>query len=95
MASVQGLALGALVLAALSSPAAGATQPMPTQPFLPVETGASGVEKVLNRRQQQGGCIANTYSCANVGPQFANICCPNGQLCRLDDNNQPACCPAK
>ncbi|KAL8304332.1 hypothetical protein RB597_004443 [Gaeumannomyces tritici] len=95
MASVRGVALGALALA-LSSPAAaaaGASHPVPTLPFMPVETGVLGAVKALDRRQQ-AGCIANTYSCAGMGAQFANICCPNSQLCRLDDNNQPACCPA-
>ncbi|KAK1757579.1 hypothetical protein QBC47DRAFT_451000 [Echria macrotheca] len=39
------------------------------------------------------GCIANFYSCADQGAVFDGTCCQNGQSCRLDQNNNPACCP--
>ncbi|KAK1769890.1 hypothetical protein QBC33DRAFT_304040 [Phialemonium atrogriseum] len=66
--------------------------PLPTvcayqQPFQPAETAGA-----LARRQ--GGCLANFYSCADQGAAFNNICCQNGQVCRLDANNNPACCPS-
>ncbi|KAK0730586.1 hypothetical protein B0H67DRAFT_639070 [Lasiosphaeris hirsuta] len=55
------------------------------QPFLPVETAHP-----LVRRQ---GCIANFFSCADQGVAFSGVCCQNGQICALDTNNNPACCP--
>lgn len=59
-------------------------------PFQPAETAGP-----LARREQQGGCLANFYSCASQGASFANICCADGQVCQLDADNNPACCPAK
>lgn len=75
-----------LLLLALSS-LASASQ----LPFQPAETATSP----LARRQQQDGCLTNFYSCAGKGAAFAAFCCANGQVCHLDDGNNPACCPAK
>ncbi len=41
-----------------------------------------------------GSCPANYYSCASHGSQFSAICCPFSQVCSLDADKQPACCPA-
>ncbi|KAH8889515.1 hypothetical protein GQ53DRAFT_217716 [Thozetella sp. PMI_491] len=57
------------------------------QPFLPAETARSLVKR-------QSGCIANTFSCSNLGSAFNGICCVNGQTCALDASNSPACCPS-
>ncbi|KAK8088213.1 hypothetical protein PG997_003174 [Apiospora hydei] len=46
---------------------------------------------VLGRRQQ---CPTDYNSCDSQGAAFAGTCCPFGQLCSLDQNKQPACCPA-
>lgn len=59
-------------------------------PFHPAETASP-----LARREQQGGCLTNFYSCASQGAAFADICCADGQVCSLDADNNPACCPAK
>lgn len=56
--------------------------------FQPAATGAG-----LQRRQTTG-CLANMYSCATQGAAFNNVCCMYGQICALDANNNPACCPA-
>ena len=71
----------AVVLAALCVPQTRALQ----QPFQPVETA-----RVIQKRQ---GCIDNFYSCSEYGAAFNGVCCQNGQTCRLDSNNNPACCP--
>ena len=62
------------------------------QPFLPAATPTVPYE--LSRRQQNGGCWPGTYSCAQQGAIFNNICCTLGQVCALDQTNSPACCPA-
>ncbi|KAI1638167.1 hypothetical protein F4809DRAFT_272401 [Biscogniauxia mediterranea] len=38
-------------------------------------------------------CPADYFSCEDQGAAFANTCCENGQLCSLDAQQQPACCP--
>lgn len=58
------------------------------QPFQPVETA-----KTVAKRQS--GCLTNFYSCADQGAGFRDVCCQNGQVCSLDANNNPACCPSK
>lgn len=40
-------------------------------------------------------CPANTFQCpTSLGAVFSDICCSSGQLCALDNNNNPACCPS-
>ncbi|KAH8177734.1 hypothetical protein LIA77_02816 [Sarocladium implicatum] len=40
-------------------------------------------------------CPDNAFQCpASLGAQFSDICCQDGQICALDENNQPACCPS-
>ncbi|KAK3394527.1 hypothetical protein B0H63DRAFT_517649 [Podospora didyma] len=55
------------------------------QPFWPVQTAAP-----LAKRQ---GCLANFFSCADLGPTFNGVCCQSGQRCAVDASNNPACCP--
>ncbi|KAK3941848.1 hypothetical protein QBC46DRAFT_381602 [Diplogelasinospora grovesii] len=91
------------LLAATAVASAQASQ-RPRQPFQPAETAspraaaaaaAAAVPIALDRRQSQGGCIANFYSCAGQGSAvFNNVCCQYGQTCALDASNNPACCPA-
>ncbi|KAK0656035.1 hypothetical protein B0T16DRAFT_26497 [Cercophora newfieldiana] len=76
--------LGSVFLAAALTSSVSAGQ----QPFFPVQTPPAQAKAV--RRQD---CIANFYSCADQGAAFNGVCCANGQRCRLDANNQPACCP--
>ncbi|KAK0754077.1 hypothetical protein B0T18DRAFT_398445 [Schizothecium vesticola] len=73
----------AVALAALLVPQTHGLQ----QPFQPVETA-----RVVQKRQGSG-CLENFYSCAQYGAAFNGVCCQNGQTCRLDTNNNPACCP--
>ncbi|KAL1866981.1 hypothetical protein VTK73DRAFT_4420 [Phialemonium thermophilum] len=60
------------------------------RPFLPIETA-----RALAERQGggPGGCLANFYPCVDRGTVFQNVCCENGQVCALDANHNPACCP--
>lgn len=79
MRSIQ---LGSFLLAAILSSEVSGYQ----HPFFPVQTPQA---KVVRRQE----CLANFYSCADQGPAFNGVCCQNGQRCRLDANNNPACCP--
>ncbi|KAK8137776.1 hypothetical protein PG984_001156 [Apiospora sp. TS-2023a] len=45
----------------------------------------------LGRRQQ---CPTDYNSCDSQGPEFSGTCCPYGQRCSKDQNDEPACCPA-
>ncbi|TLD14957.1 hypothetical protein PspLS_10888 [Pyricularia sp. CBS 133598] len=85
--SLRGLAL----IQALALPSIVASQ----QPFMPAATPYPGppLALVSLHEKRQNGCVENTYSCADRGPQFNNICCGNGLICSLDAANQPACCP--
>ncbi|KAF4777966.1 hypothetical protein HER10_EVM0010900 [Colletotrichum scovillei] len=51
-----------------------------------------GAPLQLFRRQD---CPAGTSKCSDsLGAAFDGICCATGQVCELDDNNRPACCPS-
>ncbi|KAH7017907.1 hypothetical protein EDB80DRAFT_300972 [Ilyonectria destructans] len=40
-------------------------------------------------------CPSNTFQCSkDLGAQFSDICCQDGQTCALDADNSPACCPS-
>ncbi|KAH7136643.1 hypothetical protein EDB81DRAFT_88225 [Dactylonectria macrodidyma] len=40
-------------------------------------------------------CPSNTFQCSeDLGAEFSDICCQDGQACALDANNDPACCPS-
>ncbi|KAK2026992.1 hypothetical protein LX32DRAFT_457636 [Colletotrichum zoysiae] len=68
--------------------------PTPTQTRAPNPTSAyiaGGSPLQLFRRQD---CPAGTSMCSDsLGTNFEGVCCAIGQLCELDDNNRPACCP--
>ncbi|KAF4462914.1 hypothetical protein FALBO_10275 [Fusarium albosuccineum] len=45
--------------------------------------------------RRDDSCPANTFQCSEeLGEQFSDICCQNGQTCALDADDQPACCPS-
>ncbi|KAM5356346.1 hypothetical protein ACJ41O_002992 [Fusarium nematophilum] len=45
--------------------------------------------------RRQDSCPSNTFQCSEeLGEQFRDICCQNGQSCALDADEQPACCPS-
>lgn len=85
--SLRGLAL--IQALALSSVVAS------QQPFIPAATPYPAPPPALAslHEKRQNGCIENTFSCANQGAQFNNICCGTGLVCSIDAANQPACCP--
>jgi len=68
--------------------------PTPAQTRAPTPTTAyvaGGSPLQLFRRQD---CPAGTSMCSgSLGSSFEGVCCAIGQLCELDDNNRPACCP--
>ncbi|CAN8099059.1 unnamed protein product [Discula destructiva] len=86
----------ALLLASLPFALASA-QPQnfqPAQTPTPVRRYHAAPVEALFPRQTSSGCISGTYSCSDQGSVFSGICCANGQLCALDAQNSPACCPS-
>jgi hypothetical protein len=62
--------------------------PPPTITFTP---STPSHDVVLAARQQTCPvqCDAN-----HLGEKFAGVCCQSGQICSLDANGDPACCPS-
>ena len=63
---------------------------------MPRETGSS--EAVLAQYEgaivkRQTSCPGGYFSCANISPLFAGICCFTGSSCAVDESGNPACCP--
>ncbi|KAF7544775.1 hypothetical protein G7Z17_g9684 [Cylindrodendrum hubeiense] len=82
----QGWLSLALLAGQLPSAIAAIAVATPTASYIPAAS-------FLFRRADS--CPSNTFQCSDdLGAQFSDVCCQDGQTCALDADDNPACCPS-